>query len=99
MSAPKWSEDLPVDLWMDRETGLVTAVAALPGDLERRALGLSLENQRSALAVILARALLEKAEAECPLPLAEIAAEAGAFIDAAVAALEERPRDDGGFDA
>ena len=91
MSVIGWEETLPVELWMDRETGEVTAVAALPRYLWLQALDLGLDREPAPLAVILARAVLEKAEAECPRPLAEIAAEAGAFIDAAVAALEGEP--------
>ena len=78
--------------------GSGAAVATLPPDLWRKALELGLDSEPAALSVILARAVLEKAEAECPLPLAEIAAEAGAFIDAAVAALEGGTRA-GGFEA
>ena len=88
MSGIGWEETLPVELWMDRETGQVTAT--LPRDRWLKALELGLDREPAPLAVILARALLEEAEAEseCPRPLAEIAAAAGAFIDAAVAALE-----------
>ena len=90
MSGIGWEETLPVELWMDRETGQVTAVATLPRDRWLKALELGLDREPAPLAVILARALLEEAEAEseCPRPLAEIAAATGAFIDAAVAALE-----------
>ena len=98
MSAGEWGATLPVELRMDPETGQVSAVATLPPDLWRKALDLGLDSEASALSMILARAVLEKAEAECPLPLAEIAAEAAAFIDAAVAALEGGTRA-GGFEA
>ena len=98
MSAREWGATLPVELRMDPETGQVSAVATLPPDLWRKALDLGLDSEPSALSVILARAVLEKAEAECPLPLAKIAAEAGAFIDAGVAALERGSRT-GGFEA
>ena len=87
MSAGDGYATVPVELLTDRETGRVTAVMTLPPDRWLKALDLGLDREPSALAVILARAVLEKAEAECVLPLAEIAAEAGAFIDAAVAAL------------
>lgn len=88
MSGIRWEETLPVELWMDRETGEVSAVATLPRYLWVKALDLGLDREPWPLAVILARAALEKAEGECPRPLAEIAASAGAFIDEAVAALD-----------
>jgi len=88
MSGIGWEETLPVELWMDRETGEVSAVATLPRYLWLKALDLGLDREPWPLAVILARAVLEKAETECPRPLAEIAAEAGALIDDGVAALD-----------
>ena len=98
MSRSGWEETLPVELWMDRETGQVTAVATLPRDRWLKALELGLDREPAPLAVILARGLLEEAESECPRPLAEIAAAAGAFIDEAVAALDGEP-ESGGFEA
>lgn len=95
MSGIGWEETLPVELWMDRETGQVTAVATLPRDRWLKALELGLDREPAPLAVILARALLEESEAECPRPLAEIAAAAGAFIDAEVAALEGETESEG----
>ena len=74
MSGIGWEETLPVELQMDRETGQVTAVATLSRDRWLKALELGLDREPAPLAVILARALLKEAEAECPRALAEIAA-------------------------
>ncbi len=46
MSGIGWEETLPVELWMDPETGQVTAVVALPRDRWLKALELGLDRER-----------------------------------------------------